>query len=148
MKSSDISTQLAAARAKVAKLEAAAAKVRNRELAKLPEKLGFSNVAALIDALKSIGSSTAVFPTKRKRGKVTQQTRIALKKMVEAGKTGAEIAQTLEVSLPTVQNIKRALGLVRNSKNTAVVKKAETKDKTAASKSVKASKEASAKPSK
>jgi DNA-binding CsgD family transcriptional regulator len=33
--------------------------------------------------------------------------------MVDAGKTGAEIAKELKISLPSVQNIKKALGLVK-----------------------------------
>lgn len=32
--------------------------------------------------------------------------------MVDAGKTGAEIADVLGISVPSVQNIKKALGLV------------------------------------
>lgn len=146
----NISAQLAAARAKVAKLEAAAAQVRNQELAKLPAKLGFSNMAALIEALKAIGSSKAVTPVKRKRGKVTPETRIELKKLVEAGKTGVEIAQVLGVSLPTVQNIKKELGLVRTTKK-AAPKKSEPKAKAAPAKTAKVtktSKEAAAKPAK
>jgi hypothetical protein len=33
--------------------------------------------------------------------------------MVDAGRTGAEIAKALSISLPSVQNIKKALGLVK-----------------------------------
>ncbi len=33
--------------------------------------------------------------------------------MVEGDKTGAEIAKSLGISLPSVQNIKKALGLVK-----------------------------------
>ena len=36
-----------------------------------------------------------------------------VKKLVEAKKTGAEIAKALGISLPSVQNIKKALGLVK-----------------------------------
>jgi DNA-binding CsgD family transcriptional regulator len=36
-----------------------------------------------------------------------------VKKMVEAGKTGSEIAKAIGVSLPSVQNIKKKLGLVK-----------------------------------
>jgi hypothetical protein len=33
--------------------------------------------------------------------------------MVDSGKTGAQIAEALSISLPSVQNIKKALGLVK-----------------------------------
>jgi hypothetical protein len=36
-----------------------------------------------------------------------------VKRLVESGKTGAQIARTLRISLPSVQNIKKALGLVK-----------------------------------
>ena len=45
--------------------------------------------------------------------KITDQTRSEVKKLVEGGKTGAEIAKALKISLPSVQNIKKALGLVK-----------------------------------
>jgi hypothetical protein len=36
--------------------------------------------------------------------------------MVGEGKTGAQIAAAVGISLPSVQNIKKALGLVRKGK--------------------------------
>jgi DNA-binding NarL/FixJ family response regulator len=50
---------------------------------------------------------------RRTRAVITDETRAQVKKMVDAGKTGAEIAQTLKISVPSVQNIKKALGLVK-----------------------------------
>ncbi len=47
---------------------------------------------------------------------ITDDTRAEVKKLVEAEKTGAEIAKALKISLPSVQNIKKALGLVRKQK--------------------------------
>ena len=44
---------------------------------------------------------------------ITDQTRSQVKKMVNDGKTGAEIAKAVGISLPSVQNIKKALGLVK-----------------------------------
>ena len=49
---------------------------------------------------------------RRKRAKITDETREQVKKMVAEGKTGAEIAKTVGISLPSVQNIKKAAGLV------------------------------------
>ena len=53
---------------------------------------------------------------RRRRAKITNETRTQVKKLVEAGKTGAEIAKTVGISLPSVQNIKKALGLVQSRK--------------------------------
>ena len=50
---------------------------------------------------------------RRTRAVITDETRAQVKKMVDAGKTGAEIAQSLKISVPSVQNIKKALGLVK-----------------------------------
>ena len=44
---------------------------------------------------------------------LTDATRAQVKKLVEAGKTGSEIAKAVGVSLPSVHNIKKALGLVK-----------------------------------
>jgi DNA-binding CsgD family transcriptional regulator len=38
--------------------------------------------------------------------------RAEVKKLFEAGQTGAEIANAVGISLPSVQNVKKALGLV------------------------------------
>ena|SRR5688572_23378872 len=67
----------------------------------------------------SAASSSKAAPAKkggrkrRTRAVITDETRAQVKKMVDAGKTGAEIAQTLKISVPSVQNIKKALGLVK-----------------------------------
>jgi len=50
---------------------------------------------------------------RRKRAVITDQTRAEVKKLVESGKTGSQIAKTLGISLPSVQNIKKAIGLVK-----------------------------------
>jgi hypothetical protein len=50
---------------------------------------------------------------RRKRSVITDETRSSVKKLVEGGKTGSQIAKALGISLPSVQNIKKALGLVK-----------------------------------
>ncbi|MFT3784226.1 MAG: helix-turn-helix domain-containing protein [Nibricoccus sp.] len=121
----------------VRKTEAAlAAKIKAAQDAKykaLPASVGLSTVDALIKALvpyasprtKALftggspiaSSSPNAVPVKpaarRKRAKITNETRAQLKKLVQSGKTGAEIAKTLGISLPSVQNIKKDLGLVK-----------------------------------
>jgi hypothetical protein len=58
--------------------------------------------------------------TRRKRGKVDDAGRAKVKAFVDIGKTGKEIAKSLGLSVPTVQNIKKALGLVKERKGSQV----------------------------
>jgi len=122
--------QLKAARAKVAILEKSIENKLNRELAALPEKYGFETAGELAKAIiaaagkgsargggKSRGPKTGKAKSagggrRRKRAKITEETREQVKKLVAEGKTGAEIAQAVGISLPSVQNIKKAAGLV------------------------------------
>ena len=112
--------ELEATRAKLAALESSVASELNKELAALPAYYGFDSLAAFVKAVKkaagSRGSSkekTASAPkAKRTRAKITDETRAQVKALVEQGKTGAEIAKETGISLPSVQNIKKALGLV------------------------------------
>lgn len=114
---SDKLKQLAAARAQVADLEKAVA----AELATLPARFGFSDVKSFLRAVRSAsggkGRRAARTATKqtarRKRAIVTDDTRALVKKLANEGKTGSEIAKEAGVSLPTVQNIKKALGLAK-----------------------------------
>ena len=122
--------QVEAARAKLAALEKAASAEQNKVLAALPAKLGYADVKSLIAALQAVEgpqhkgpaakADAAKAPAKgrkrRTRAVVTDATRAEVKKLVEAGKTGGEIAKIVGVSLPTVQNIKKALGLVQKRK--------------------------------
>ena len=118
--------ELQAARAKLASLEKAIADELKKELAGLPAKFGFDSAAAFIQAVKVAtggrkASGRVQAGKKPKSGKrrtravITDDTRAQVKKLVDAGKTGGEIAATLKISLPSVQNIKKALGLVRKS---------------------------------
>ncbi len=116
--------ELQVARAKLASLEKAIADELKKELAGLPAKFGFDSAAAFIQAVKTAtggrkASRRGQAAKKPKSGKrrtravITDETRAQVKKLVDAGKTGGEIAATLKISLPSVQNIKKALGLVR-----------------------------------
>jgi DNA-binding CsgD family transcriptional regulator len=125
------------------KAEAAlAAKFNAGQAAKykaLPASFGLGSVDALIKALLPYASprtkgifgggkktvSAASSPKsdkpaksagRRKRAKISDETRAELKKLVQAGKTGGEIATALGISLPSVQNIKKKLGLVKGRK--------------------------------
>jgi hypothetical protein len=112
--------------AKIARLEQKIAAQRQRQLAGLPAKHGFGSVQEFLDAVrqaaggkgrgKGKGRAGAPGKKRRKRAVITDATREAVKKQTEAGKTGAAIAASLGISLPSVQNIKKALGLVKARK--------------------------------
>ena len=113
--------ELQATRAKLAALESSVPDELNKELASLPAHYGFDSVAAFLKAVKKAvvggGASRKAKPagapkSKRTRAKITDETRAQVKALLEEGKTGAEIAKTVGISLPSVQNIKKALGLV------------------------------------
>jgi DNA invertase Pin-like site-specific DNA recombinase len=125
--------ELEAARAKLATLEQSIADELNKELATLPARYGFASTADFVRAVNgaagrgngrrgrrgrkpgaSAGAASAGSGSKRrKRAVITEETRGQVKKMVNDGKTGAEIAKAVGISLPSVQNIKKALGLVK-----------------------------------
>lgn len=117
--------ELEAAQAKVEELRKKIDGERLAELAGLPEKYGYTSLSAFVKALKEAAgpssskgkgrrkSAKVVKAGPRRRAKITDETRAQVKQLVEAGKTGSEIAAALEISLPSVQNIKKAMGLVK-----------------------------------
>jgi hypothetical protein len=120
---------LEAARAKLASLEQSIQSELHKELAKLPAKFGFGNADDFIAAVRAAtggkrsrkgrparaakGARGGPGKKRRARAVITDETRAEVKKLAEAGKTGAEIAKAVGISLPSVQNIKKALGLVK-----------------------------------
>ncbi len=116
--------QLAEYQQKVEKLKKTVAGQLKQALASLHRKYGFESPQDLISAIKeSVGgrrgavrSAKSTGGRKRKRAKITPEMKQKLKSQVEAGKTGTEIAKTLGISLPSVQNIKKELGLVKARK--------------------------------
>ncbi len=118
--------ELEATKAKMASLEKSIASQLQDELSALPAQYGFDTVQAFIKAVKAAAggrrkkgkgtpSKTSSAKT-RTRATITDETRADLKKLAEAGKSGPEIAKALGISLPSVQNIKKALGLVKARK--------------------------------
>lgn len=122
---SDKIKELAAAKARVTELESTIAAELRSELAALPARFGFADTRSFLIAVKAAsgkrrgrkpGAAKAATPKRRKRAKITDATRASVKTLAEEGKTGNEIAKSLGISLPSVQNIKKALGLVRKKK--------------------------------
>jgi len=125
--------ELEAARVKLATLEQSIADELKSELAALPAKYGFASVGAFVRAVNAAagggggrgrrrgrppgkgkaGGAKKGGRKRRTRAVITDETRAQVKKLVDAGKTGSEIAETLKISVPSVQNIKKALGLVK-----------------------------------
>lgn len=133
--------ELEAARAKLASLEQSIQSELSKELAQLPAKYGFASADEFVDAVRAAtggggaggrgrrgrparrgrppaaaaagGGRGGPGRKRRTRATITDETRAQVKKLVEGGKTGAEIAKSLGISLPSVQNIKKALGLVK-----------------------------------
>ena len=117
---------LAITKARVAELEKSIATELNRELSALPAKYGFDSLPAFFDAVRAAsrgkvrGQAKPAASTggkkRRKRAVITSETKSKVKSLVESGKTGAEIAKLVGISLPSVQNIKKSLGLVKARK--------------------------------
>lgn len=123
--------QLVAAKAKVAEMEKSVISEREQALASLPSDFGFASLNEFIKALKAASAKSgrkvkgkgkvakapkAAKPAKagkRTRAKITPELKALVIADVQAGKSGAEIAKTHGISLPSVQNIKKEAGLVK-----------------------------------
>jgi DNA-binding NarL/FixJ family response regulator len=119
--------ELKATQAKALALQEAIDTQLTQELGELPEKYGFDSMEAFIKAVKQAAGKgrkagkkpkgkkdkAAGDKPRRARAVITDATRAEVKRLVEEGKTGAEIAKAAGISLPSVQNIKKALGLVK-----------------------------------
>lgn len=123
----DYVKELKAVKARVAALEAQITAERDAALAAVPSKYGFADATSFVAAFyaaigKSQGrksSALAGAPSvrlRRKRARITDATRLEVQRLVQAGKTGNEIAALVGISPPSVQNVKKALGLVRHRK--------------------------------
>lgn len=122
--------ELEKAKVKLAQAEAKLSADRVAALVKLPSAYGYSNLNDFIKALKDAdkkgtkktkvtkaskgpkASKDSTAP-KSKRAKITEEVKAQVKSLVEAGKTGQEIAKELGISQPSVQNIKKDLGMVK-----------------------------------
>jgi DNA-binding NarL/FixJ family response regulator len=125
------------AKAEIAAAEAKLASDRVAALARLPADFGFDSLNAFIKAVKAAygkggkaAAKTKGKPGRKpkaaaapkaakakggkgKRAKITDEIKAQVKALAEQGKTGQEIAKALGISAPSVQNIKKAFGLVK-----------------------------------
>jgi hypothetical protein len=115
--------ELNATKAKVADLEKAIAAELSRELGGLPTKYGFDSVKSFIKAVKAASGGRSKGKVakkagvkKRKRAVITDAIVDEVKRMLAEKISGSKIASAVGISLPSVQNIKTKLGLVKARK--------------------------------
>ena len=93
---------------------------RAAELASLPRKYGYDSVEDFVKAVREASGKrrgrTAKGGKRSKRTKITDAIRNELKILVGKGVSGSAIAQKLGISIPSVHNIKKDLGLVKSRK--------------------------------
>ena len=114
---------LAKLKSQAAKLEAALDAQRPAALAALPAEYGFESLAAFIKALRQAATATprakrgrkarAAKPSKRKRARVTDEIKVAVKAGIEAGKRAGAIAKEVGISPASVQALKKAFGFTK-----------------------------------
>lgn len=126
---SDKQKEIAAYKAKIAVLEKAVASELLTKLTNLHKEAGLESTEALIAELKKLNKATrkAKAPRKGKRTRITPAIKSGVGKAVRAGRKGAEIAKRFGISIPSIQNIKTELGLVKKRAAKKPAKKAAKK---------------------
>ncbi|MBK1879429.1 hypothetical protein [Pelagicoccus mobilis] len=122
----DTQKQIAATKAKLEALEKKAAAEISKKLTNLHKTVGFASRAELIDALQSLEGPTRgrkpkaaakrgrpAAKKRAKRTKITEELKAAVIEAVKAGKKGAAVAKEFGISIPSLQNIKKAAGLTK-----------------------------------
>lgn len=94
---------------KIAQLEEAIEAERRAQLMNLHAELGYQNPQKLIEALQEATRASR----KGKRTVISEELRDQIKQALLAGNSGAATAREFGVSVPTIQNIKKELGLVK-----------------------------------
>ncbi len=97
--------QIAEYRKKIRTLEKDLAGERRERLKALHTGLGFKDRAELIEALQSLRES--------QRSRISAATRAQIEQDLKARMPGSKVAAKNGVSVPTVQAIKKTLGLVK-----------------------------------
>lgn len=122
---SDKLKTIAAYKSKISALEKEVAAERQKKLVSLHKEVDLESTEALISALKGLKKSPrkARAPKKGKRTRITPAIKAGVGQAVKAGKKGAEIARDFGISIPSIQNIKKELGLVKKRPSKKVAKK-------------------------
>ena len=96
----------------IAQLEKELVAERRKKLINLHKDLGYATRQDLIDDLKSIRGGGGV--GRAKRVTITAELRSKIETGLREGKGATEVARDTGVSVPTVQNIKKDIGLVQS----------------------------------
>jgi hypothetical protein len=128
-KKSTLGTTLVAlqkAEAQVEQLRKKAAEERLGHLKNLHTSFGFASRGDLIDALSTLdggrrgraaaGGAAAASNGKRRRARITPEMRSDVIKAIKAGDAAGSVAKRFVISIQSVQNIKKAAGLVQARK--------------------------------
>jgi hypothetical protein len=114
------------AEAQLEQLRKQAADERHERLRDLHVSYGFASRSELVDALLELNAvrrstrqgaqnSAPRRPGgKRRRARITTETRAEVVRAAKSSEVGASIAKRLGISIQSVQNIKKAAGLVRS----------------------------------
>lgn len=141
--------QITALLKQVADLKAQYEDARIEFLATLPAELGYESVEDLIAAIRQGGKpATKKEPSakaakkkgRRRRATITEAMRDQAESLLRGGKTAAFVASEVGISIPSVQNIKKAAGLV--GKKAGAVKPAKAAKSKPAKKAVRKAKKA------
>lgn len=94
---------------RASQLKTAIEQERAKELAALPARFGYSSTDQFILAVRKV----APISGKRRRISITPEMKTKVRELIETRHTGREIAEILHISTPSVHNIKKELGLVK-----------------------------------
>ena len=118
---------------KASKAAAQKAKSDRKKVIGLARKLGYKTAHVLYSELFKAGGkldellgTTGALPKKRKRAKITDSLRKSIIAALKTGKTVAEVAKMHKVSVPSVNNIKKAAGLTKSRNSAKMVTKEKT----------------------
>lgn len=122
---SDKLKTIAAYKAKIAALEKAVASEQRAKLSNLHKEVGLESTDALIEALMGLSKRfrKVKASSRSKRTRITPAIKAGVGKAVKAGKKGVEIAEEFGISIPSIQNIKAELGLVKKRSAKKAAKK-------------------------
>lgn len=134
----DTLKEIESTKSKLAELQKKADSERGKQLNGLHTSLGYATRDELIAALRGLEggvkvkgrrgrkpkaaaaapASAAATPTKKrsKRARITDDTRQKIVAALKGGAKGTQVAKDYGISLPSLQNIKKAAGLTKNRK--------------------------------
>lgn len=121
--------QIATLKAKLQTLENEVLAEQQKRLSSLHKEVGLDSSGELIRALDQLSQKpkTQSKKPRRKRSKITPAVKQKVAIAVKAGKKGSEIARQIGISIPSIQNIKKELGLIKARKAKKSTKQATKK---------------------